>query len=86
MNQSISKAQNSLVDGNDKMSTSFLLIVCATHRAAASLCRGLRPDVPDYTPAPFAALMRCCWAALPSSRPSFSEITVSLHTMHKEAS
>ena len=48
-------------------------------------CRGLRPDVPEYTPQGFAALMKRCWAALPGHRPSFKEIAGILSTMHKES-
>lgn len=47
-------------------------------------CRGLRPEVPDYTPAAFAALMRRCWAALPSLRPSFREVAQILTRLHRE--
>jgi Protein tyrosine and serine/threonine kinase len=50
--------------------------------ARSHACRGLRPDVPDYTPEPFQALMRKCWAAVPATRPSFVEVADELTHMH----
>ena len=42
--------------------------------ALAVMERGLRPEIPQGTPAALAALICECWAALPASRPTFPDI------------
>lgn len=42
--------------------------------AYAVATQGLRPPIPAYCPAEWAALMTACWAEDPAARPSFDEI------------
>ncbi|CAI2167602.1 11_t:CDS:2 [Funneliformis geosporum] len=46
---------------------------------ALDICLGLRPNVEDYIPEPFAKLMTRCWDAKPSARPCVHEIYQILH-------
>ncbi|PKC67617.1 kinase-like protein [Rhizophagus irregularis] len=43
---------------------------------ALDICRGERPLIPEYTPEPYAALMKCCWDPIPTNRPSANELLV----------
>lgn len=42
--------------------------------AYAVATQGLRPPIPAYCPAEWAALMTACWAEDPAARPSFDEV------------
>ncbi|RGB40078.1 kinase-like domain-containing protein, partial [Rhizophagus diaphanus] len=37
---------------------------------ALDICKGERPSIPEYTPEPYAALMKRCWDPIPANRPS----------------
>jgi hypothetical protein len=50
----------------------------------AVMNKGLRPDIPRHTPAPIAALIRRCWAAVPEQRPLFPEIVATLGAMQEQ--
>lgn len=43
----------------------------------------LRPEVPSWCPAPYAALMRACWSQNPAARPLFPEILDSVLEMEE---
>ncbi|GBC32509.1 kinase-like domain-containing protein [Rhizophagus irregularis DAOM 181602=DAOM 197198] len=43
---------------------------------ALDICGGERPLIPEYTPEPYAALMKCCWDPIPTNRPSANELLV----------
>jgi hypothetical protein len=47
----------------------------------AVLHRGLRPRVPGECPAMWSALMRACWRADPSRRPSFAQLVPALEKL-----
>ncbi|CAB4433408.1 unnamed protein product [Rhizophagus irregularis] len=34
-----------------------------------SICNGQRPQIPEYTPEPYAELMKRCWDPIPTNRP-----------------
>ncbi|CAB5207612.1 unnamed protein product [Rhizophagus irregularis] len=38
------------------------------------ICKGERPPIPEYTPEPYAALMKRCWDPIPTNRPSVYEL------------
>lgn len=48
------------------------------------MCRGLRPNIPDYTPKALSELMRTCWAPVPQQRPTFKEVVVRLTDMYRD--
>ena len=53
----------------------------------AILTESLRPKIPDDTPGVFASLIKACWSASPSDRPSFEEIVLYLeHAILREVS
>lgn len=37
---------------------------------ALDICKGERPQIPEYTPEPYAALMKRCWDPIPTNRPT----------------
>ncbi|CAB4433415.1 unnamed protein product [Rhizophagus irregularis] len=37
---------------------------------ALAICNGQRPQIPEYTPEPYAELMKRCWDPVPTNRPS----------------
>ncbi|CAB4388400.1 unnamed protein product [Rhizophagus irregularis] len=41
---------------------------------ALDICKGERPPIPEYTPEPYAALMKRCWDPIPTNRPSAYEL------------
>ncbi|CAB4415486.1 unnamed protein product [Rhizophagus irregularis] len=41
---------------------------------ALDICKGERPPIPEYTPEPYAALMKRCWDPIPTNRPSVYEL------------
>ncbi|KAJ4965149.1 hypothetical protein NE237_016998 [Protea cynaroides] len=49
--------------------------------AALGVRQGLRPEIPDNTHPRLLELMQRCWEVVPSSRPSFSEISVELEEL-----
>mmetsp|Transcript_16968 Transcript_16968/g.24169 ORF Transcript_16968/g.24169 Transcript_16968/m.24169 type:complete len:806 (-) Transcript_16968:286-2703(-) len=49
--------------------------------AVAVLNRGVRPEIPDWCPSSFAALITCCIAQSPDSRPTFMDILSALDKM-----
>ncbi|PSS31724.1 Serine/threonine-protein kinase [Actinidia chinensis var. chinensis] len=53
-------------------------------QAALGVRQGLRPDLPDNTHPKLLDLMKRCWEAIPSDRPSFSEIRIELEELQKE--
>ncbi|XP_043722193.1 serine/threonine-protein kinase STY46-like isoform X2 [Telopea speciosissima] len=53
-------------------------------QAALGVRQGLRPELPDKTHPRLVELMKRCWEAVPSNRPSFSEITVELEELLQE--
>ncbi|CAB5388680.1 unnamed protein product [Rhizophagus irregularis] len=53
---------------------SNLMLNYSTH--SLDICRGERPLIPEYTPEPYAALMKCCWDPIPTNRPSANELLV----------
>ncbi|CAB4415350.1 unnamed protein product [Rhizophagus irregularis] len=38
------------------------------------ICKGERPIIPEYTPEPYAALMKRCWDSIPTNRPTTFEL------------
>ncbi|CAG8540093.1 7208_t:CDS:2 [Acaulospora morrowiae] len=46
---------------------------------ALDICLGRRPTVEEETPKPFAKLMKCCWDANPSKRPTAQQLYETLH-------
>ncbi|XP_042492329.1 serine/threonine-protein kinase STY46-like isoform X2 [Macadamia integrifolia] len=53
-------------------------------QAALGVRQGLRPELPDKTHPRLLELMKRCWEAVPSNRPSFSAITVELEELLQE--
>ena len=51
--------------------------------AYAAAEQGLRPDIPDHIPRPYAQLMKECWADSPDDRPGFGQILTRLFGMMK---
>ncbi|CAB4433412.1 unnamed protein product [Rhizophagus irregularis] len=41
---------------------------------ALAICYGQRPQIPEYTPEPYAELMKCCWDPIPANRPTSVEL------------
>ncbi|GES97861.1 kinase-like domain-containing protein [Rhizophagus clarus] len=41
---------------------------------ALAICNGLRPQIPEYTPEPYAELMKRCWDPVPINRPTAYEL------------
>ncbi|RGB42545.1 kinase-like domain-containing protein [Rhizophagus diaphanus] len=41
---------------------------------ACNICKGLRPEIPDYLPKLFAELIMKCWNAEPENRPTVEEL------------
>ncbi|RGB36915.1 kinase-like domain-containing protein [Rhizophagus diaphanus] len=41
---------------------------------ALAICYGQRPQIPDYTPEPYAELMKRCWDSIPTNRPTAKEL------------
>ncbi|PKY29197.1 kinase-like protein [Rhizophagus irregularis] len=41
---------------------------------ALSICYGQRPQIPEYTPEPYAELMKRCWDPIPTNRPTAKEL------------
>ncbi|GBB87149.1 hypothetical protein RclHR1_01360020 [Rhizophagus clarus] len=41
---------------------------------ALDICKGERPPIPEYTPKPYADLMKRCWDPIPSNRPTAREL------------
>ncbi|EXX73378.1 Cdc15p [Rhizophagus irregularis DAOM 197198w] len=37
---------------------------------ALAICNGQRPQIPEYTPEPYAKLMKRCWDPVPTNRPT----------------
>eukprot|EP01111_Echinosteliopsis_oligospora_P011467 TRINITY_DN3793_c0_g1_i1.p1 TRINITY_DN3793_c0_g1~~TRINITY_DN3793_c0_g1_i1.p1 ORF type:complete len:924 (+),score=262.14 TRINITY_DN3793_c0_g1_i1:63-2834(+) len=48
------------------------------HVAVEVIQDDLRPDIPEYTPKPFADIMLSCWATNPDDRPDMTEILETL--------
>lgn len=46
--------------------------------------QGLRPALPNNAHPKLLELMQRCWDAVPSNRPSFSEISIELENLLKE--
>ncbi|XP_061341997.1 serine/threonine-protein kinase STY46-like [Gastrolobium bilobum] len=53
-------------------------------QAALGVRQGLRPELPKHGHPKLLDLMQRCWEAIPSSRPSFNEITVELENLLQE--
>lgn len=49
--------------------------------AVAVLNRGIRPDIPNWCPASYAALISSCVAKAPEARPTFMQILSALDAM-----
>jgi serine/threonine protein kinase len=41
---------------------------------ALAICYGQRPQIPEYTPEPYAAIMKLCWDPVPTNRPTAKEL------------
>ncbi|GET04100.1 kinase-like domain-containing protein [Rhizophagus clarus] len=41
---------------------------------ALAICSGQRPQIPEYTPEPYAALMKRCWDPVPTNRPTTLDV------------
>ncbi|CAB4433503.1 unnamed protein product [Rhizophagus irregularis] len=41
---------------------------------ALAICYGQRPQIPEYTPEPYAKLMKRCWDPIPTNRPTAKEL------------
>ncbi|GBB91327.1 hypothetical protein RclHR1_18550002 [Rhizophagus clarus] len=41
---------------------------------ALTICSGQRPQIPEYTPEPYAELMKRCWDPVPTNRPMANEL------------
>jgi serine/threonine protein kinase len=41
---------------------------------ALDICKGERPFIPEYTPEPYAALMKLCWDPVPTNRPTAGKL------------
>ncbi|PKY59792.1 hypothetical protein RhiirA4_308798, partial [Rhizophagus irregularis] len=41
---------------------------------ALAICYGERPQIPEYTPEPYAELMKRCWDPIPTNRPKGEEL------------
>ncbi|CAB4488064.1 unnamed protein product [Rhizophagus irregularis] len=41
---------------------------------AIDICNGERPPISEYTPDPYAALMKRCWDSIPTNRPTAQEL------------
>jgi len=53
-------------------------------QAALGVRQGLRPPIPQNTHPTVENLLKRCWEADPTMRPSFSEIRIMLEVMHEE--
>ncbi|CAB5388760.1 unnamed protein product [Rhizophagus irregularis] len=40
-----------------------------------AICYGQRPQIPEYTPEPYAELMKRCWDPIPTNRPTARELS-----------
>ncbi|CAB4414912.1 unnamed protein product [Rhizophagus irregularis] len=49
-------------------------IVMKFQNLALDTCKGERPPIPEYTPKPYAALMKRCWDPIPTKRPTAQEL------------
>uniref|UniRef100_U9U989 Protein kinase domain-containing protein n=2 Tax=Rhizophagus irregularis TaxID=588596 RepID=U9U989_RHIID len=45
---------------------------------ALAICYGQRPQFPEYTPEPYAKLMKRCWDPIPTNRPTAKELNSQL--------
>ncbi|PKC00773.1 kinase-like protein [Rhizophagus irregularis] len=43
---------------------------------ALAICYGQRPQIPEYTPEPYAELMKRCWDHIPTNRPTANELCI----------
>ena len=41
---------------------------------ALDVCKGIRPQIPEYAPEPYVRLMKSCWDPIPNNRPTAWEI------------
>jgi len=53
-------------------------------KAIADIIAGMRPTLPDRTPAKMASLISRCWATDPAQRPDFQSIVEELSEMERE--
>ncbi|GES99768.1 kinase-like domain-containing protein [Rhizophagus clarus] len=51
---------------------------------ALDICKGKRPLIPEYTPDPYAALMKRCWDPVPSNRPTARELFSQFNDLQDE--
>ncbi|PKB95416.1 hypothetical protein RhiirA5_436758 [Rhizophagus irregularis] len=45
---------------------------------ALAICYGQRPQIPEYTPEPYAKLMKHCWDPIPTNRPTAKKLNSQL--------
>ncbi|CAB4433410.1 unnamed protein product [Rhizophagus irregularis] len=51
---------------------------------ALAICYGQRPQIPEYTPEPYAELMKRCWDPIPTNRPKAEELQVAFYKLLQE--
>ncbi|GBB84835.1 hypothetical protein RclHR1_01140024 [Rhizophagus clarus] len=49
---------------------------------ALAICNGQRPQIPEYTPEPYATLMKRCWDPVPTNRPTTNELWYQLYELN----
>ncbi|RGB24788.1 kinase-like domain-containing protein [Rhizophagus diaphanus] len=50
---------------------------------ALAICYGQRPQIPEYTPEPYAELMKRCWDPIPTNRPTPLELCCEFTNLSK---
>jgi serine/threonine protein kinase len=54
------------------------------HALAINICKGLRPNIFEYTPKPLVDLIVKCWDAKAENRPTAKELNQKLKELHNE--
>jgi serine/threonine protein kinase len=49
---------------------------------ALDICKGERPQIPEYAPEPYVILMKRCWDPIPSNRPTSFELSQHFYNWH----
>lgn len=55
----------------------------SNNEALLAVISGVRPEIPDQTPAAMAALMRDCWALAPEERPVAEDLLIRIKELQQ---